>query len=63
MIQSIQWATSNTDSTEWKDFNNDNLAQETMYFKFNLKLNIYFDYLLICFYSHMMLHKHYLIYK
>ena len=41
MIQSIQWATSNTDSTEWKDFNNDNLAQETMYFKFNLNFKLF----------------------
>ena len=41
MIQSIQWATSNTDSTKWKDFNNDNLAQETMYFKFNLNFKLF----------------------
>ena len=41
VIQSIQWATSNTDSTKWKDFNNDNLAQETMYFKFNLNFKLF----------------------
>ena len=41
VIQSIQWAISNTDSTEWKDFNNDNLAQETMYFKFNLNFKLF----------------------
>lgn len=41
VIQSIQWATSNTDSTEWKDFNDDNLAQETMYFKFNLNFKLF----------------------
>ena len=41
VIQSIQWATSNTDLTEWKDFNDGNLAQETMYFKFNLNFKLF----------------------
>lgn len=44
VIQSIQWATSNTDSTEWKSFttgSNGNAAQEGMYFKFNLKFNLF----------------------
>ena len=46
-ISSIQWATSNTDSTEWKNFNtvsetsDGNAAQEGMYLKFNLSFDLF----------------------
>lgn len=43
-IESIQWATSNTDSTEWKTFttgSNGNAAQEGIYLKFNLSFDLF----------------------
>ena len=46
-ISSIQWATSNTDSTVWKNFNtvsetsDGNAAQEGMYLKFNLSFDLF----------------------
>lgn len=43
-IQSVQWATSNTSSTTWNNFNtgsNGNAAQEGMYLKFNLNFNLF----------------------
>lgn len=43
-IQSVQWATSNTSSTTWNNFNtgsNGNAAQEGMYFKFNLNFKLF----------------------
>ena len=46
-ISGIQWATSNTDSTEWKNFNtvsetsDGNAAQEGMYLKFNLSFDLF----------------------
>lgn len=42
-IESVQWATSNN-STNWSSFttgSNGNAAQEGMYFKFNLKFNLF----------------------
>ena len=52
-ISGIQWATSNTDSTKWKNFNtvsetsDGNAAQEGMYLKFNLSFDKYKSYLVI----------------
>ena len=46
-ISGIQWATSNTDSTVWKNFNtvsetsDGNAAQEGMYLKFNLSFDLF----------------------
>lgn len=46
-ISSIQWATSNTDSTKWENFNtvsetsDGNAAQEGMYLKFNLSFDLF----------------------
>ena len=46
-ISGIQWAISNTDSTEWENFNtvsetsDGNAAQEGMYLKFNLSFDLF----------------------
>lgn len=44
LIESVQYATSNTSSTEWKNFTTGlegNAVQESMYLKFNLKFSLF----------------------